>query len=140
MKQSSRPVTNMIRDEKLLLRRVARLFNVQTVHYDGLGRRIEPPPEAILSVLRVLGASAESMSDLAGALRERRQLLWRMAIDPVVVVWEGASPRIKLRLPSRLADRSASFEIAMEGGAVLKGQCENDDRVKPAERRIEGIN
>ena len=143
MKQSSRPVTRMIRDEKLLLRRAARLFNVQTVHHDGLGRLVEPPPEAVLSVLRMLGASAESMSDLPGALRERRQLLWRMVIDPVVVVWEGASPRIKLRLPSRLADRSASYEIATEGGAVLKGRCQNDaqvskDRVKQLRRRVEG--
>jgi 4-alpha-glucanotransferase len=130
----------MIRDEKLLLRRAARLFNVQTVHYDGLGQRVEPPPEALLSVLRMLGASAESMSDLASALRERRQLLWRMVIDPVTVAWDGAFPRIKLRLPAGLADRPPSYEIVLEGGAVLQGCCQNDDRAAPPQRRIEGIN
>ena len=140
MNQSRRPITQMIRDEKLLLRRAARLFNVQTVHHDGLGRLVESPPEAVLSVLRMLGASVESMSDLAGAFRERRQLLWRTVIDPVVVAWQGSSPRIKLRLPSGLADRSASYEIALEAGEALSGPCLNDDRATPAEQRIEGIN
>lgn len=133
----------MTRDEILLLRRVARLFNVQTAHLDGLGRRVEPPAEAIFSVLRTLGASLDSMSDLAGAFRERRQLLWREVIDPVVVARGGTSPRIKLRLPSSLADSVPGYEIVLESGATLRGRCQEDaqtinDGAKPVARNIEG--
>jgi 4-alpha-glucanotransferase len=135
----------MQRDEKVQLRRLARLFNVQTVHHDGLGQRVEPPPEAVLSVLRTLGASAAGVSDLAGAFRERRQSLWRMIIDPVIVSWASASPHIKLRLPSSLAERSVQYDISLEDGAPLTGQCLDDAQtsgrfVKPVGRRIEGIN
>jgi len=133
----------MANDEKLLLRRLARLFNVQTVHYDGLGRRVEPPAEAVLSVLRMLGACAESLGDLPDAFRARRQSLWRMAIDPVVVAWQDTVPRIKLRLPARLAEVAVNYEIALEDGARLRGQCLDSDPAsgnvwKPATRAIEG--
>jgi 4-alpha-glucanotransferase len=114
------------------------LFNVQTAHYDGFGQRVEPPPEAILSVLRTLGAPVEKMSDLGAALRERRQFLWRRVIEPVVTVWEGNSPRIKVRLPRSLADSGVDYELALEDGAVLRGRCVFDPRFNPAPRRVEG--
>jgi 4-alpha-glucanotransferase len=127
--------------EKLLLRRVARLFNVQTTHHDGFGRLVEPTPEAVVSVLRMLGAAAEGIADLEGAFRERRQLLWQTPIDPVVVTWESAVPRIKSRLPVPLAETPAYYEIVLEDGSALKGRClEDNDRVKPVLRRIEGMN
>ena len=43
--------------ERNLLHNVARLFNVQINLYDGFGRLMQPPPEAILRVLNILGAA-----------------------------------------------------------------------------------
>jgi 4-alpha-glucanotransferase len=129
----------MTSDEMTLLGRAARLFNVQSAYYDGFGQRVEPPAEAILAVLRMLGAPVEKMSDLNGATRERRQFLWRSAIDPVITTWEGNSPRIKLRLPSSIADTAVSYAIDLEGGAVLRGRCRDDAKLRPVERKIEGV-
>ena len=86
--------------ESNLLHNVARLFNIQTNLYDGFGRLMQPPPEAILRVLNILGAPVERMGDLAGALRQRRQSLMQRTIDPVVVAWDGGPLRLKLRLPA----------------------------------------
>ncbi|HEX2226795.1 MAG TPA: hypothetical protein VHM64_06620, partial [Candidatus Binatia bacterium] len=128
----------MTQNEQPKLAALARLFNVQTAHYDGLGHKVEPPAEAILTVLGTLGAAVDRMSDLSNAVRERRQFLWNRVIDPVVTVWEGNSPRIKVRLPKTSADSAVNYELELEGGAVLRGGCVADPRFSPVARMIEG--
>jgi 4-alpha-glucanotransferase len=122
-----------------LLHNVARLFNIQINLYDGFGHLMQPPPEAILRVLNILGAPVERMDDLAGALRQRRQFLMQRAIDPVVVAWNGAPLRAKLRLPSLLAAAEPRYRIDLESGDFVEGKCQADSRIKPVERRIEGV-
>jgi len=122
-----------------LLHNVARLFNIQINLYDGLGRLMEPPLEAILRVLKILGAPVERMDDLAGALRERRQFLMQRAIDPVIVAWDGAPLRAKLRLPSSLATAEPRYRIDLESAEFCEGKCQTDVGTKPIERCIEGL-
>lgn len=121
-----------------LLHNVARLFNIQINLYDGFGRLMQPPPEAILRVLNLLGAPVERMDDLAGALRQRRQFLMQRSIDPVLVAWNGAPLRTKLRLPSPLAALEPRYRIDLESGDFVEGQCQTDPRIKPVECCIEG--
>ena len=128
----------MVQNETALLGRAAGLFNVQTTHYDGFGQRVEPPPEALLSVLRMLGAPVQKMSDLNQAIRERREFLWRSVISPIVTAWEGKPARATLRLPSTLADNEITYRIELEDGGIFRGQCPNDTQVKPVLRRVEG--
>ncbi|MDH3442588.1 MAG: 4-alpha-glucanotransferase, partial [Deltaproteobacteria bacterium] len=71
--------------ERKQLRCLARLYGIQSNYHDVFGRVNEPPPDALVSVLRMLGAPIERMSDLAGALRERQQFLFQQVIDPVIV-------------------------------------------------------
>jgi 4-alpha-glucanotransferase len=124
--------------EEHLLHDVARLFKVQTVYYDAAGRLITPPSEAVLCVLRMLGASLESMNDLTNAMRQRRQFLWQRGIEPVVIAWDGGSLQLRLRLPSRLAERSVHYCVELESGESMEGECY--DHVRPsAERDIEGV-
>ena len=122
-----------------LLHNVARLFNIQTNTYDGFGRLMQPAPEAILCVLKILGAPVERMDDLAGALRERRQFLMQRAIEPVLVAWDGGPLRLKLRLPSRLAGAEPRYRIDLETGESLESKCQLDFRTKPLERCVEGV-
>ena len=124
--------------ETNLLHNVARLFNIQINLYDGFGRLMQPPPEAILRVLNILGAPVERMDDLAGALRQRRQFLMQRAIDPVVVAWDGGPLRLKLRLPGPLAAAEPRYRIDLESGEFVEGKCQRDFRIKPVERCIEG--
>ncbi len=125
--------------ESKLLHNVARLFNIQINLHDGIGHLMRPPPEAILRVLNILGAPVERMDDLAGALRQRRQFLIQRAIDPVVIAWDGAPLRLKLRLPSPLAAAEPRYRIELESGEVVEGKCQSDFRTKPVESRIEGV-
>jgi 4-alpha-glucanotransferase len=125
--------------ESTLLHNVARLFNIQTIFYDVFGRLMQPPPEAILRVLRILGAPVERMDDLADALRQHRQFLWRRGIDPVIVAWDGAPIRLKLRLPSPLAALEPRYRIALESGEVFEGKGQTDSRTNTVERSIEGV-
>src|SRR5438067_11894790 len=99
-----------------LLHDLARLFKVQTIHYDAFGRLVKPPAEAILRVLRMLGAPLERRQDLTDALRQRRQFLWRRAIDPVVIAWDGGPLRLMLRLPSHWAVASQRYRVEREVG------------------------
>jgi 4-alpha-glucanotransferase len=124
--------------EPNLLHEVARLFNIQINPYDGFGRLMQPPPEAILRVLNILGAPVERMDDLADALRQRRQFLTQRAIDPVIVAWDGGPLRFKLRLPTPLAAAEPRYRIDLESGEFFEGKCQRDFRIKPVERCIEG--
>jgi 4-alpha-glucanotransferase len=128
----------MTTPEERLLHDAARLFNVQTVYYDVSGRLISPPAEAVLRVLAMLGAQAESMSEITDAVRQRRQFLWQRGVEPVVIAWDSDPPRLKLRLPSRLADEIVHYVIELENGQSANGQC--DDYSPPStEREVEGV-
>ena len=125
--------------ESNLLHNVARLFNIQTNIYDVFGRLLQPAPEAILRVLKILGAPVERMDDLAGALRQRRQFLMQRAIEPVLVAWDGGPLRVKLRLPSWLSGAEPRYRIDLETGESLEGKCQLDFRTKPLERCVESV-
>ena len=122
-----------------LLHNVARLFNIQTIFYDGLGRLTQPPSETILHVLRILGAPVERVDDLTDALRQRRQFLLQRGIDPVIVAWDGGPLRLKLRLPGPLAGMQSRYRIALESGSFFEGKCQSDVKIKPVERCVEGV-
>lgn len=105
------------------LRDLARLYGVQSVYHDGFGQRREAPVEAVLSVLRSLGAPLESLKDLTAAWRETRQARCRRAIDPVIIGWQHRPLAIKLRLPERLAETPVKMAIALESGGRIEGRC-----------------
>ena len=125
--------------EKSLLHTLARSYNIQTIFWDAFGNLIQSPPEAILGVLRILGAPVEQMDDLPDALRQRRQFLYQRAIDPVLIAWNGAPLRLKLRVPSQFAAAEPRYRIVLEDGELLEGSCRKDRETKPAERSVEGV-
>src|SRR5207247_11331435 len=102
-------------------------------------RLVNPPAEEVVRVMRMLSAALERRQDLPDALRQRRQCLWRSAIDPVVIAWDGGPLRLKLRLPSPLAEAAPRYRVALEDGECLDGRCDDDAEAKPVERTVEGI-
>jgi 4-alpha-glucanotransferase len=122
-----------------LLHDVARLFNIQTIFYDTFGRLNRPPPEAILRVLRILGAPVERMADLRDALRERRQFLFARGIEPVVIAWDGNPLELKLRLAHPEKAVEPRYRVTLQNGESLEGRCRIDAKTKPVERRVEGV-
>jgi 4-alpha-glucanotransferase len=125
--------------EKRSLHNLARLYDVQLDYYDIFGRHIEPPADAVLQVLRILGAPVERMSDLSDALRQRRQSLWQRGMDPVVVTWDRKPLSLKLRLPRQLSDATAKYQVVLESGEICEGKCQDDVTAKRSVTRVEGI-
>jgi 4-alpha-glucanotransferase len=97
---------------------LARMHGVQTAFYDVEGRRQQASPEAVLLVLRALGAPIETFADVSDALRERRRELWARAVEPVTVAWEGQPVGIDLRLPATSAESTVRCHLAPESGEV----------------------
>ena len=120
------------------LRGLARLYGVQTSYHDVFGNIKEPAPEAVLSVLRILGAPVAGMSDLADARRARRQVLYRQMIDPVIVAWQGVPAWVQLRVPSRLAEVEVKCAVELEEGETVAHTLSDDPAWKPVRHLVEG--
>lgn len=100
------------------LRALARRYGVQTTYYDIAGQRCQARPEALLAVLRSLGAPIERPEDVAAALRQHRLAHWERGVDPVAVAWGGGPVRFKLRLPARRAEGLLRCRLTLETGEV----------------------
>jgi len=125
--------------EKHLLHKLARLYDVQLDYYNIFGHLVEPPADAVLRVLRILGAPIERMSDLPDALRERRQALWERGMEPVVVTWDREPVSLKMRLPRQLAEVTATYQVTLETGELLQGECQEVVKAKVPVRCVEGV-
>jgi 4-alpha-glucanotransferase len=124
--------------ERKQLRCLARLYGVQPSYYDMFGRLNEPPPEALLGVLRMLGAAVEKVADLGGALRERRQFLAQQMMEPVVVLWDGKPGNLELRVPQRLAEAPVKCAVVLENGENVVHALADDPGWRLAHRVVEG--
>src|SRR5262245_10409760 len=52
-------------------------------------RRRDADPEALLLVLRAMGAGVEDFADVPVALKARKEELKRLKVEPVMVAWDG---------------------------------------------------
>jgi 4-alpha-glucanotransferase len=103
---------------------LARMYGVQTAFYDVERRRQQASPEAVLIVLRALGAPVETFADVADALRERRREVWARGVEPVTVAWDGQPVAIDLRLPAASAEGVGRCQLAHEGGDSRGWRCD----------------
>ncbi len=89
-------------------------------------------------MLRSLGASLETPTEIASALRERRQQLWREPTGPVLVAWQGQPASVEVRLPAGLADRPIDCAIRLETGEELTAPLRGARRKTLEQVRVEG--
>ncbi|MCA9581354.1 MAG: 4-alpha-glucanotransferase [Myxococcales bacterium] len=76
---------------------LCRLRGLETSYVDGLGEMRTAPVEVVLAVLRSLGVPIERVRDAPDALRGYRAQTADLVSDPVVVAWDGAPARIRVR-------------------------------------------
>ncbi|MEE8471138.1 MAG: 4-alpha-glucanotransferase [Dehalococcoidia bacterium] len=98
------------------LHQLATLYGVQTDYCDMASRRQEASVDALLAVLRSLGAPITTPEDAPVALRARQQALWQQLLEPVVVAWEGQQTSVEVRLPPHLADGPLFGHLTLETG------------------------
>jgi len=98
------------------LERLARLYRVATAFRDGFGVLRRTSPEAILAILRSLGAPLDSLEDVSQAVRQRRRESWENIAEPVTVSWAPEEARFSIR--SCPDERILTCELKQENGAV----------------------
>jgi 4-alpha-glucanotransferase len=72
--------------------------------------------EALLTVLKVLGAPLDRPEQAEGALRARNQAIWQRVLEPVNVALDGRQSDLPLRLPASLTSSPIYCRIALETG------------------------
>jgi len=68
---------------------LARLYGIQPSYLDMTKQRREADPEALLLVLRAMGAGVEKFGDVSEALARRKDELRKRTVEPVMVAWDG---------------------------------------------------
>src|SRR5258708_842761 len=98
------------------LNQLAQLYGVQTSYYDVIGTLTEASPDALVQVLRALGAALEKAEDAPSALRQRRQEEWGRWLEPVTIAWDGAPTELVFRLPVKDFPNSLECSVELETG------------------------
>src|SRR5438552_9488510 len=68
---------------------LARLYRIQTSYLDMTKEPRKADPEALLLVLRAIGAGVEKFGDVPEALVRRKDELRKRKVEPVMVAWDG---------------------------------------------------
>jgi 4-alpha-glucanotransferase len=68
---------------------LARLFGIQTSYLDMARKRRSAEADALLLVLRAMGAGVDGFGDVPRALARRRDELRSRTVEPVQVAWDG---------------------------------------------------
>lgn len=105
-------------DELLALQSLARAYGVETEYRDNEGRRQQASPEALLAVLKALGAPVEKLQDIPAARRQRRLSYWAETLEPVVVAWDGLPAVVDFRLASDRASGRVGCRLELDTGTV----------------------
>jgi 4-alpha-glucanotransferase len=124
--------------ERRLLRTLARSYGISTTYKDVWRKRRPAADESLLATLRLLGAPVDGMSDVAGALRRRRQECWQTVVEPVLVAWEGLPVRVPLRLPEQASAAAFRWRLEFEGGGGKESAGRLDALPSGRRRRVEG--
>ena len=98
------------------LRALARLHGIQVSYTDGLKQKSRASDDAVVAVLRVMGAPLDDVADVPDALRAETDRVWRTVCEPVAVAWEGSGGAITARCGARAA--TASVEVTLEAGGA----------------------
>jgi 4-alpha-glucanotransferase len=121
------------------LQQLARLYGVQTSYYDVVGRLQQASTEALVRVLRALGAEIERVEDAPPAMRQRKQTQWRRWLDPVTVAWDGTCEGASVRLPGNRAASAINCRLALENGAVQEWSARASDLAQIGSADVESV-
>jgi len=99
------------------LEALAEAFGVTSSYHDGTGRHRHASDDAVLAVVRALGAAVERIEDCPGALRARREEASRPSAPVSVCLAEGQGGDV--RFPGALAPRGTTARLHLETGDIV---------------------
>lgn len=97
------------------LAKLAEHYGADTAFVDSFGQHKLADAEAIVHVLRCLGAPLDTPAHAAQALALRKAEISGRVLEPVNVVWQGEASRLHLRLPAN-AEQSYRCTLELEDG------------------------
>jgi 4-alpha-glucanotransferase len=110
--------------EGALLLELADFYGVLPSYLDGVGVERSPSPEALIAVLRALGAPLDGMRDVGQAVESARQERDGRLAPPAVAAWEGDDVELLLRLPRSGSARRVECRLQLEDGEAREWQAE----------------
>jgi 4-alpha-glucanotransferase len=102
------------------LHRLAGLYGINTSYQDMNGRTKPASVESILAVLKALGSPLSGLDEVSGAIRDKRMKEWQRPLEPVTVLHDGESLKLKLNLPKSLLDARICASMVTENGEPIK--------------------
>ena len=120
------------------LAQLAALHGVQLSYVDALETERTASPEAVVAVLRALGAPLERPEDAGEAIRARRRQLAERIVDPVIVAWEGAATTTEIVLPRGAATGWVDCRLSIGGREVQSWKRSLDRLPTTGERDVAG--
>jgi len=99
-------------DHSQQLQELSELWGIESSYDDIFGNRVSAPQDAVLAVLRALGAPVGGMDNLTDAIRERREAIESRVLSPVTVVWDDQSVDVPVRLSSGSPICSLTFDAS----------------------------
>lgn len=109
---------------------LVRKFGIQSSYEAATGEKVEASDEAILAVLRALGADPDG--DIEGFVRQDREAEWSRMVDPVILAWDGQLNEFCVRATASAAKRAMRYGLRLETGEVIDGT------IPPSLRRERG--
>ncbi|MSQ23285.1 MAG: 4-alpha-glucanotransferase [Chloroflexi bacterium] len=119
------------------LHRLARAFGVQTAYYGLGGRRQQADPDALITILRLLGAEIDTTRDVGAAYRVRTAQLWAQVLKPVTVI--DISRTIEGQLPSSPRPGRLRCNLALENGQMITWDADWTQLPLTEQARIDGV-
>ncbi|MDO8491072.1 MAG: 4-alpha-glucanotransferase [Dehalococcoidia bacterium] len=117
---------------------LAGLYGIDTAYHDVECRLHRASEQALLAVLRAMGAPVNGPLDAAAAIRERRMALWERPLAPVCVSWDGYPPSLQVRLPASSDGGSLHGSLVLENGEQRTLNWRIADLTVVASDEIEG--
>jgi 4-alpha-glucanotransferase len=100
------------------LRALAKAWGVTASYTGSDGRRHHASRDALVGVLRALGAPIERAEDATDALRARHASVAAELVEPVTVSWGTRAPVVAVRSPSIDATPPIVLTIALDDGST----------------------
>lgn len=98
------------------LLRLARLHGVLPAYEDGFNRRREVSPEAVVAVLRELGAEIDRPGDAGAAARAESRRRWSELAPDAAVVWQGRPKSLTLRAATAASPTRLECRLTLDSG------------------------
>lgn len=119
------------------LLRLARRHRVLTRYRDGFKRFRAPSAEAVVAILKELGAPVEKPADAADALAVADREKWTQLAPPCAVAWQGRPASIDLRLPEQNA--RGPLGCSLDGAQPSTWNVRLEDLQQRGAAQVDGV-